>query len=655
MKKIWAFLMKYKKTTIFIIIVIVLGFWYYHSTHIVTATTYVVKPATIGTVETTVSGTGQVASSQELPVYPQVSGTVVSVNVKDGAVVKQGQVLATLDSTNAYYSLENAKIAVAKLETSNPISSTNDQNTVTNAQASLSQTYQSAFNNLSSAYNDMGPIITSLNDIFYNEKTSPYFTDTNVAQNYGTVAEQYKQTAGVLLDKTSAEYTAFQSAYLATSLGSTTSIDSSLNQELAIAQDLSNTIKDAAVAVNYIISQTAQSARTSAMTTDQSELTSWLSTISSDNSNLANASANIQSSNQSLTQAQSNLAADQTTNNPLDLQSAQLALQEAQTTYDNYTVTAPFDGTIGNVTLQPGDNAGASTAIGTLVTNQYISTIVLNEVDVAKVAVGQPVNITFNALPNITATGTVIEVDTVGTVSSGVVSYSVQISINTTDPQIKIGMSVNANIITAEAANVVVVPNAAVKTLGGRSYVMVPAGTVTPTAVVAGTAGSLASGTGGYGSFAGASGRRYGGGFGSTTASTTGSSTGAYAYASSTRTFGSSTGNTSGSTSSVTKNGGTVATVTTKFVQIGLSDNTNTQIVSGLNPGDLVVTQTITGTVAKAASTGSILSSLTGGTRVGGAGGGGFAGGGAGGAGAGAGARTGATGGTAAAATAAGR
>jgi HlyD family secretion protein len=628
MNKISAFLKKYKKTTIFVIILIMVGIWYYQSTRIVTATTYVVKPATIGTVETTVSGTGQVSSSQELAVYPQVSGTVVSVNVKDGDVVKQGQVLATLDSTNAYYSLENAKIALEKLETSNPISNTSDEDTVTNAQASLSQTYQSAFNTISSIYNDMGPVITNLNDIFYNEKTSPYFTDTNVAQNYGAMATQYKETAGVLLDQTTAEYTAFRSMYLATTLASTTSIDSSLNQELTIAQNLSNTIKDASVAVNYIVSQTTQSTRTSAMTTDQSNLTSWLSTSGSDNSSLANAESSIQSNEQSLTQAQANLSADQTTNNPLDLQSAQLSLQQAQTTYDNYTVTAPFDGTIGNVTLQPGDNAGASTAIGTLVTNQYISTIVLNEVDVAKVAVGQPVTITFNALPNITATGTVTEVDTVGTVSSGVVSYNVQISINTTDPQIKIGMSVNANIITAKAANVVVVPNAAVKTVGNRSYVMVPAGTVTPTVVTMTTGG-----TSGYGNFSGGSGRRYGAGMASTT--NTGSTTGAYAYAnaSSTQSFGnagSSTINRSGAgSSSSTANGGTASTVTTKFVQVGLSDNTNTQIISGINPGDLVVTQTITGTAAKTttSSSGSILSSLTGGTRTGG--GGGYGGGGA--------------------------
>lgn len=620
MQKIWASFKKYTKTIIFVVVVVVLGVWYYHSTHIATATTYVVKPATIGTVETTVSGTGQVSSSQELAVYPQVSGNVVSVNVQDGSVVKKGQVLATLDSTDAYYALENAQIAVEKLEASNPISDQSDEDAVTNAQSSLSQDYQTAFNTISSAYNDMGPVITSLNDVFYNKDTSPYFSDTNVAQYYGSVGVQYKETAGALLDQTTSEYGDFRPTYLATSLTSTTTIASSLTQELTIVQDLLNTVKDTAVAVNYIISQTPQSSRTSAMTTDQNNLASWLSTVGSDNSNLTSASAGIQNDGQVLVQDQSNLAADQTTNNPLDLQSAQLALQEAQTTYDDYTVTAPFDGTIGNVTLQPGDSAGPSTAIGTLVTNQYISTIVLNEVDVAKVAVGQPVDITFNALPNVTATGTVTEVDTVGTVSSGVVSYNVQISINTNNPQIKVGMSVNANIITAEADSVVIVPNSAVKTVGSRSYVLVPAGTVTPTATTA------LAGLGRTGSYGGG-GRRYGGGFASSTASSTGSTTGSFgsygsttmAYGSSTRSFGN--GNANGTTAA-TANGGTVTSVTEKFVQVGLSDNTNTQIISGLNPGDMVVTETITGaalTAAKSAS--SILSSLTGGARAGGAGG----------------------------------
>ena len=64
-------------------------------------------------------------------------------------------------------------------------------------------------------------------------------------------------------------------------------------------------------------------------------------------------------------------------------------------------------------------------------------------------------------------------------------------------------------------------------------------------------------------------------------------------------------------------------------MQTGLSDNTNTQIISGLNPGDLVVTQTVTGTAVAAKTTStSILSSLggAGGTRAGGTGGAGGAG-----------------------------
>jgi HlyD family secretion protein len=605
MKKIWTsswgFVKVHKKTSIAAAIILIGGFWYYHSTQTVTATTYTVKPATLGTVETTVSGTGQVSSSQELAIDPQVSGTVLTVNVKNGDTVTKGQVLATLDNTNAYYSLENAKIALEKLQTSSPISMTSDQNTLTNSQTSFTQAYQNAFGTISSAYNGMGPVITGLNDLFYGKDASPYFSDTNVA-SYGSTATGYKQSAGLLVDQATQEYNTFQQTYLSTSISSTTSIDASLSQEITIAQNLSSALKNTSLAINYIISQTPKANRTTAMTSDQNNISNWLSTADQDSSNLSSAETSVQSGGQSLVQAQSNLSADQTTNDPLALQSAELSLQEAQTTYDNYTVTAPFSGIIGNVTLQPGDNAGPSTAIGTIVTKQYQSTIVLNEVNVAKVSVGQPVNVTFNALPTLTATGTVTDVDSVGTVSQGVVSYNVVISFSTDNPEVKAGMSINANIITAEADSVLVVPNSAVKTINRISYIQIPAGTVT-----------AAAATGGTGTYSGRV-RGGGGGFGS---STLGSSTRVYA--------GGYNSNGSTTRTGTVSMGGTVTSVTSKMVQIGLSDNTNTQIISGLNPGDLVVTQTISGTAVKTTtSSASILSGLGGGggTRAGGGGGG---------------------------------
>jgi HlyD family secretion protein len=584
-KPVWTFIKIHMKTSIAVVVIIIGGFLYYHSTHVATATTYIVKPVSVGSIKTTVSGTGQVSSSQELTINPQVSGTVLTVNVKNGDTVTKGQILATLDSTNAYYSLENAKIALEKLQTANPISMTADQNTLTNAGTSQQQAYQNAFNSIASAYNDMGPIITGLNDIFYGKNSSPYFSDTNVG-DYGSTAQNYKQQAGLILDQTTNEYNSFQQIYLATSITSTTSITTSLAQEAIIAQDLSTTLKNTSLAINYIVDQTQKSARSAAMTIDQNNISGWLSSANQDVSSLTSAQTNIQSSGQTLTQAQSNLSANQTTNDPLAIQSAELALQEAQTTYNDYTIRAPFDGIIGNVTLKTGDSAGASTAIGTLVTKQYQSTIVLNEVNVAKVSVGQPVTITFNALPSLVATGTVSDVDSVGTVSQGVVSYNVIVSFSTDDPEVKAGMSINANIITAEADNVVVVPNSAIKTVNGNSYVQVPNQQVT-----SGDANQTITGNAGN-------------------------------FGSSTRNFYRNVSSTNHIASAYSA-GTSVASVTNKMVQIGLSDNTNTQIVNGLNPGDYVVTQTVTGTAAKTTSSASILSSLGAGNRTAGVGGGG--------------------------------
>jgi len=574
MKKTWQNVKTHKKTVIAVILIIIATVWYYQSTHTTTATSYTVKPATIGTVRTTVSGTGQVSSSQELAIYPQVSAKVLSVKVHNGDTVTKGQIVATLDSTNAYFNLENARIALAKLQTSNPISNVSDENTVVTNQNSLTQNYQSAFNTIATSYNNLGSIVTGLNDIFYGKTSSLYFTDVNVGASTGATGQQYRLAAGVLLDKATSEYAAFRDAYINIDQNSTTSITKSLDAELAMVKDLNDAVKASSVAVNYVIGQTALSSRTNAMTSDQNNITSWLTIVGTDNVNLSNAKATITNSQQSYTQALANLSANQTTNSPLDLRAAELSLEQAQTTFDEYTIRAPFDGVIGNVTLHTGDNAGASTIIGTVVTKDYVSTIVLNEVDVAKVSVGQPVVVTFNALPNVTATGTVIDVDSVGSVSQGVVSYNVKISINSDNPNIKAGMSINASIVTAQESNVIVVPNSAIKTVNGRSFVQIPTTpVVNPYQANASSTGSTT--------------RRYNG------------------------------------TANV---GISVASVVTKPVTVGLSDNTNTEIMSGLNAGDYVVTQTLTGTAAKAGST-NILSSLTGGARTGGGTGGGFTGG----------------------------
>ena len=181
----------------------------------------------------------------------------------------------------------------------------------------------------------------------------------------------------------------------------------------------------------------------------------------------------------SITENQETLQELQQGPDPLDIQSDQLSIQQQQNALDqaedalaDYTITAPISGTIANLDLNVGDTVGSGTNAATLITNQDIADLSLNEVDAAKVQAGQNATLTFDAIPNLSLTGTVVDVSPLGTVSSGVVSYDVKIGFTTQDPRVKAGMTVDADIETAVHENVLEVPAGAVQTQNGQSYVL---------------------------------------------------------------------------------------------------------------------------------------------------------------------------------------
>jgi HlyD family secretion protein len=562
--KIKNHIKKYKKTYIACTVLLIGLGWYYFSSTKSAAVSYTVRPASLGTIRSVVSGTGQVQSSQQVSISPKVSSTVTGVYVKNGDAVHAGDLLVALDTSTALFSLENAKISLEKLQSASPVSLGSAQNTFQNSSDTLNQSYDTAFNTLVTSYGDMNTILASLNDIFYTRDTSPYFSDSSsLNQNYGPNAYDYKMTAGKKLDAAAAAYANFRNTYITQTRTNTTTLAATLTQEYAVSQSVLEAVRSASVAINYIYNNTSKSSRTSAMNSDVNNLTSWTSTANKDVAAIVDAMNSVQNNTRSLTQADANLTNVSAGSNPLDIKSAELSLAQAQYSYDQYFIRAPFDGIIGNVSVHKADSVTGSTVIGTLVTKDYISKISLNEVDAAKVAVGQPVQITFNALPDLTVKGTVSDVDSVGTVSQGVVSYSITVAFNTDDAQVKAGMSINVDIVTAEKDQVITVPNGAIKTIGRKTYVQVPTSAITPLA------------------------------------QTTNVNTMGGAQASSTNQY--------------RKNrGGTATSAENKEVTVGLSDDTSTEITSGINEGDLVVIKTSTGTAAAATTQGNIFSSIGG-------------------------------------------
>ncbi len=142
---------------------------------------------------------------------------------------------------------------------------------------------------------------------------------------------------------------------------------------------------------------------------------------------------------------------------------AQNRLADAQETLNDYTIRAPFDGIMARMTAHVADQASPSASLGTLLTQAKIAGLTLNEVDATKIKTGQKATLTFDAIPDLTIAGVVSEVDSIGAVAQGVVSYPIKIAFATQDERIKTGMSVSASIVTDIHADTLLVPNAAIR------------------------------------------------------------------------------------------------------------------------------------------------------------------------------------------------
>jgi HlyD family secretion protein len=96
-----------------------------------------------------------------------------------------------------------------------------------------------------------------------------------------------------------------------------------------------------------------------------------------------------------------------------------------------------------------------------------------NESDAATIVPNQKVNVSVDAIPDVTLTGTVLSVAPTGTAISGVISYYVTMVVDKTDPRLKDGQTVRATVVTEEVGNVLTVPSAAVRQENGRATVTV--------------------------------------------------------------------------------------------------------------------------------------------------------------------------------------
>jgi len=368
-----------------------------------------------GNLTATLSAAGTVAAQAQVTLAFQTSGQVKAINVKVGDQVKAGQVLAQLDSTALEMAVAKAQIA---LETSKvKLQQTKDGPTATevqSAKASLAgaqAAYQAALNKYK-------------------------LTDAQLA------------VARAQLDKAAATVQRAQAAY-----------DWHVHDWLDIKPENSQQKTDL---------DNAQEAYTLA-------LASYNQTAAGIND------SSLQSAASQVASAQYQLDTLLNTPTPEDVASAEAqvkqdeaSLQQAQLQLAQASIVAPFDGTVANVYVQVGQQASTSTEIVTLADLSKLNlAVTLAEVDMPKVKAGQQSEITFDAESGQVFTGTVTEIDLVGTTTSGVVNYSATVSIDNPTDVLRPGMNASVNIIVQQRENVLLIPNRAVRSVGKTKTVTV--------------------------------------------------------------------------------------------------------------------------------------------------------------------------------------
>lgn len=144
------------------------------------------------------------------------------------------------------------------------------------------------------------------------------------------------------------------------------------------------------------------------------------------------------------------------------LEEAQKTLDTAQENLDNCSATAPIDGTVIGLALVPGDEVAANTAVITIAnTSSILIDATVDERNISYVQTGMPVDITdWNGN---THTGTVETVSLSSKVTNGVASYPMVISVDNSDGTMMNGSNVNYSMVASQNDNCLVLPIQSVK------------------------------------------------------------------------------------------------------------------------------------------------------------------------------------------------
>ena len=418
--------------------------WRGHGQTAAAATEYQEAEVERRSITNSLSASGTLEPADSYTVNTLVSGEILSDTFEKGDQVEEGQLLYTIDSSNASSSL------------------TQSQNSYSQAQTSYQQAVDAKYpeadltGTVSEAYVNEGDSVSAGTELLKIVADENMYIDFSFT--YADSDDFYiGQTATVFIDGFAGSLTGTVTAVSSSSAAVSTGVPLTTVRVRLTNPGLVTTDYTASAVIGSYSSYGQASIKVGASSVITAEASGkvsdfdWLvgDTISSGDRICTITGDSVDNSIESARISVSNAAT---------------SLESAQENLEDYSITAPISGTVVTKTAKAGDNieGGSDSTLCVIYDLSYLEmTMSIDELDISSVEVGQEVQITADAVEGKTYTGVVTEVSVAGTTSGGITTYPVTVRIDETDGLLP-GMNVDAEIVISSTEDALAIPASAV-------------------------------------------------------------------------------------------------------------------------------------------------------------------------------------------------
>jgi RND family efflux transporter MFP subunit len=439
---------------------------------------------TVGDLSITADGSGMLVAASEVNLAFGTGGTLAELLVKVGDKVQAGDVLAWIDDADARKAVADAELQVAQTEVT--LAESSDPTSLERSVAQAEIKVAGAEASLASAQLQLDELLTWEADE----------SEVKLAQANLAAAQADYQEAIARVERTDDELTSAR-VNLEQAITDLAEAQAYYRDVMDAARDWDNNIGDIREAANKSVQRaednleiTQANYNLAAIDTSAGDIQSaWSKVLSAqialenaqtgpEENDITSARIQVQQAQLSLQQAELDLAAAQeelatvdTTQAELSLAQATLKLEAAERDLEDTVLIAPVAGTVIEVIAEVGEAVN-----GTVVVLADLDAPVVQfwveESDLNSVAIGNPVHVVFEALPDLTYDGEIVRVDPVLVTVDGTPAVQAWARVDTAaHPVALLGdMNAEVEIVAGQATNALLVPVQALREFGVDQY-----------------------------------------------------------------------------------------------------------------------------------------------------------------------------------------